>query len=193
MYALAQQLGHRDVAITDRGYAGTDYDLSREIDAQTLDQSVSAWEHMLSAPHLGGRAGAEIIAQRPRFRGTRMKEDIRTYARMLVDAGLVLGVCDYGYCVYRQEYSACLGSAAGPNPVRRESSTCSRCKNFVVSSEHRAYWEQQARRHETLLNEPALPTQTLKIARSRLEEARAIIRSIDRPQREHPHDGEAQR
>jgi hypothetical protein len=179
LYALAQQLGHRDVATTDRGYAGTYYDLSSEIDAQTLDQSVSAWEHMLSAPRLGGRAGAEIIAQRPRFRGVRMKEDIRTYARMLVDAGLILGVCEYGYCVYRQEYSACLGNAAGPNLVRREPSTCSRCKNFVVSSEHRTYWEQQARRHEALLNEPALPTQTLKIVRSRLEEARAMIRSID--------------
>jgi hypothetical protein len=30
-----------------------------------------------------------------------------------------------------------------------------------------------------LLNEPALPTQTLKIARERLEEARATLRSID--------------
>jgi hypothetical protein len=34
-------------------------------------------------------------------------------------------------------------------------------------------------RHEALLNEPALPTQTLKIARQRLEEARAMIQSID--------------
>jgi hypothetical protein len=30
-----------------------------------------------------------------------------------------------------------------------------------------------------LLNESAVPTQTLKIARERLEEARAMLRSID--------------
>jgi len=179
LFALAQHLGHRDRAITDQGYAGTDYQLNREIDAQVLEQSLSAWEHMLSAPQLGGRAGREIVAQRPRFRGAHLKEDLQSYARMLLESGLLLGVCDYGYCVYRQEYSACLGNAAGPNPVRREPSTCARCKNFVVSTEHRAYWLDQVRRHEALLNEPALPTQTLKIARARLEEARALLRSID--------------
>ena len=37
------------------------------------------------------------------FRGARMKDDLKTNARTLVEAGLVLGVCDYGYCVYRCE------------------------------------------------------------------------------------------
>jgi hypothetical protein len=134
---------------------------------------------MLSAERLGGRAGAEIVAQRPRFRGARMKVDLKRYARMLVDADLTLGVCDWGFCVYRQQYSACLGSTTGPNPVRREPSTCARCRNFTVSAKHRGYWLEQARRNEALLNEPALPTQTLKIARERLTEALAVVRSID--------------
>ena len=171
LFALAQHLGHRERGITDRGYAGTDYRLNREIDAGILEQSVSAWEHMLSTPQLGGRAGAEILAKRPRFRGARMKQDLKRYARMLVDSGLTLGVCDWGFCVYRQEHSACLGSTTGPNPLRREPSTCASCRNFAVSRQHRAYWLEQARRHEALLNEPALPTQTLKIARERLKEA----------------------
>jgi hypothetical protein len=98
---------------------------------------------------------------------------------MLAEAGLVLGVCDWGYCVYREEYSACRGNASGPNPVLREPSTCARCKNFVISSAHRGYWLDQVRRHEALLNEPALPTQTLKIARERLNEAQSLIRAID--------------
>jgi integrase len=179
LFALAQHLGHRERGITDRAYVGTDYRLNREIDARILDESVSAWEHMLSTPRLGGSAGKEILAKRPRFRGTRMKRDINRYARVLVESGLVLGVCDWGFCVYRQEHSACLGSTTGPNPLRREPSTCATCKNFVISSHHRAYWLQQARRNEALLNEPALPTQTLKIARGRLTEALGIVRSID--------------
>jgi integrase len=179
LYALAQHLGHRDRSVTDSGYAGTDYALEREIRTDVLERSVAAWEHMLSTPQLGGRAGQEILAKRPQFRGTRMKADLKSYARTLVEAGLVLGVCDYGYCVYRQEYSACRGNGAGPNPVYREPSTCARCLNFAVSTEHRTYWLDQSRRCEVLLNEPALPTQSLELARERLDEARAVLASID--------------
>src|SRR5882757_9452651 len=134
---------------------------------------------MLSTPQLGGRAGSEILAKRPQFRGARMKADLKIYARTLVEAGLVLGVCDYGYCVYRQEYSACRGNRNGPNPVYREPSTCARCLNFAVSTQHRPYWIDQSQQCEGLLKEPALPTQTLKIARERLEEARSVLSSID--------------
>jgi integrase len=179
LHALAQQLGHRDRSMTDSGYAGTDYALEREIKAEVLEQSVLAWEHMLSAPQLGGSAGREILAKRPQFRGSRAKANIKAYARTLVEAGLVLGVCDWGYCVYRQEYSACHGNAVAPNPVHREPSTCARCLNFVVSVCHRPYWQEQQQRYEQLLNIPALPTQTLKIARERLAEAKQMLRALD--------------
>lgn len=184
LYALAQHLGHRDVRQTDQAYAGTDYQLNTEIEAAVLDQSVSAWEHLLSAKALGGRMGAEVLVHRPRFRGTRVKQGIRAYARMLAETGLVLGVCEWGYCVYREEFSACHGSATAPDPVRREPSTCSRCKNFSVTDAHRPYWVDQIDRYQRLLNDPNLPTQTLKIARARLEEARALIRSMDPPVKE---------
>jgi integrase len=179
LLAMAQQFGHRERAVTDHGYAGSDYRLNQEIDAEILDQSVAAWEHMLSAPGLGGRAGAEIMTKRPRFRGARQKGELKRYARLLVDAGLVLGVCDWGFCIYREEYSACLGNARGPNPARREPSTCANCKNFAVSAQHRPYWIHQLGRHEALLDEPALPRQTLQIARERVDEARRLIRAID--------------
>ncbi len=184
LYALAQHLGHRDVRQTDQAYVGTDYQLNREIETEVLDQSVSAWEHMLSARTLGGRMGAEVLARRPRFRGSRVKQEIRAYARMLTETGLTLGVCEWGFCVYREEFSACHGSATGPDPVRREPSTCARCKNFSVTDAHRPYWTEQVDRYERVLNDPALPTQTLKIARARLEEARSLIRSMDIPLKE---------
>ena len=98
---------------------------------------------------------------------------------MPVDAGLVLGVCDWGFCVCREAHSACLGNAAGPNPERREPSTFARCKNFSVSTQHPPYWVEQVSRHEAPLNEPALPIQTLRIVRERLNEARSLIRAID--------------
>ena len=187
LFALAQHLGHRERAVTDHGYSGSDYRLNEEIESGILEQSAAAWEHMLAAPGLGGRAGAEIMVKRPRFRGARLKQDIKSYARLLVDAGLVLGVCDWGFCVYREEHSACLGNAVGPNPARREPSTCSRCRNFAVSTQHRPYWVEQVHRHEELLNEPALPLQTLRIVRERLDEARSLIRAIDEVGKEGKH------
>lgn len=188
LFALAQQLGHRERVVTDQGYCGSDYRLNEEIEAEIMEQSAAAWEHMLAAPGLGGRAGEQIIARRPRFRGTRLKQDIKSYARTLVDAGLVLGVCDWGFCVYREGSSACLGNSAGPNPSRREPSTCARCANFVVSSEHRPYWASQVHQCEALLDEPSLPLQTLRIARERMKEAQAIIRSIDFPPKKGKHE-----
>jgi integrase len=179
LYALAQHLGHRDVRQTDAAYVGTDHNLEREIDAAVLDSSTSAWEQMLTAPTLGGRMGAEVLARRPRFRGSSVKREIRNYARMLAETGLTLGVCEWGYCVYREEVSACHGSATAPNPVRREPSTCARCTNFSVTEAHRPYWSDQVDRYESLLNNPDLPTQTLKISRGRLEEARSLICSLD--------------
>lgn len=188
LFALAEQLGHRERAVTDQGYCGSDYRLSEEINAEVLEQSVTAWEHMLSAPGLGGRAGKEIIAKRPRFRGARLKQDIKSYAKMLVEAGLVLGVCDWGFCVYREESSACLGNARGPNPARREPSICASCTNFAVSSEHRCYWTEQVHRCRALLEEPQLPLQTLRIARERMQEAQSLIRAIDATTKESEHE-----
>ena len=49
---------------------------------------------------------------------------------------------------------------------------------------HRPYWTEQVDRYQRLLNDPALPTQTLKIARARLDEARSLIRSLDSPLKE---------
>lgn len=179
LFAIAQHLGHRERGVTDYCYAGTDHVLNREIDRAILEQSVTAWEEMLSARRLGGRAGAEVLAKRPRFRGQRVKQDLKRYARTLANAGLTLGVCDWGFCVYRQDQSACLGSTSAPNPVRREPSTCASCRNFAVGPQHLAYWQGQVSRHEALLNDPALPRQTLQIARERLREALAIVRSCD--------------
>ncbi|AMP06136.1 hypothetical protein [Collimonas pratensis] len=179
LFALAQHLGHRERSATDIGYSGSDYRLNAEIDAEILEQSTGAWEHMLTSSGLAGRAGAEILSKRPRFRGARMKLEIRAYARMLVDVGLTLGVCDWGFCIYREHSSACLGNAAGPNTERREPSTCANCANFAVSNKHRPYWTGQLDRCNDMLNEISLPLQTLRIVRERIQEAQLIIQKLD--------------
>jgi hypothetical protein len=159
---------------TDHGYAGSDYRLNQEIDAEILQQSINAWEHMLAAPGLGGRAGEEIVANRPRFRGKRMKEDLSKLRAPAGRRGLVLGVCDWGFCVYREEHSACLGNAAGPEPRSpravdlRALQELRRCRSSIDPT-----GSSRSTAASGLLDEPALPRQTLRIVRTRLDEARS--------------------
>lgn len=179
LFALSQHLGHRERAITDYAYAGTDYRLLKEVDAATVEESIACWENMLASPTLGGRAGEQISSLRPKFNGSRMKEDLKSYARMLVDAGLTLGACAWGFCVYRQGTSACLGGATGPNPAKREPSVCVSCPNFAVSSKHAPYWKHEVARCHELLGEGALPLQSLRLVRQRLAEAGGILSAIE--------------
>jgi hypothetical protein len=63
--------------------------------------------------------------------------------------------------------------------------------NFAVSTAHRPYWLDQSQRCEALLNEPALPSQSLKLARERLDEARAVLASIDVSKKKEGHGRQA--
>lgn len=175
LFALAQHFGHADRAMTDFGYACYDADLLKEVDAQIIEQSIGAWEHLLAAEQVAGKAGEEILERRPKFKGETAKDDRLGYARLMVDAGLTLAVCGWGYCVYRQDYSACHGSGGGPNPVYREPSTCARCANFAVTEKHAPYWQEQLRRNTELLHHEDLPAQTRFIAEHRVGEARRLL------------------
>lgn len=86
LLGLAEHLGHRERFATDHSYCGLDYPLNEESEAGKLEQSDAAWDYMLAAPGLDGCAGAEILVKRSRFRGGQLKQDIKRYAKTLVDA-----------------------------------------------------------------------------------------------------------
>jgi hypothetical protein len=189
LFALAQHLGHRERRMTDKGYVGNDFALQEEIEESTFSNSPSPPGNRCSARPYS--VAARVLTSRPRFRGVNMKQDLRSFAQLLVQAGLTLGVSDWGFCVYRQEHTACLGSASEPNPIDRVPSTCVRCRNYVVTEQHRSYWQEQVERHQALLKERDLPRQTLEIARDRLTEATKVLLSltISRPRGwSHAHD-----
>ena len=177
--ALSEHLGHFDKLITEQGYGYFDDQLQQEIDHQIVQDSHAAFEAMLSAESLAGKAGREISQTRARFYGEMTDNDIQKIAIMCVDAGLQLGVCDWGFCVYRPEYSACHGTIHGPNPVQREPGTCMKCKNFVVTENHKGYYEGQRERYRPLMQKKGIPEQTREVATARYNEATQIIRSLE--------------
>ena len=179
LVALSEHFGHVDRIITEQGYGYFDENLQEVIGNQVVIDSIAAWESMLSAKSLAGKAGTEISQNRDRFHGEMKDKDARRIAEIFVNAGLVLGVCNWGYCVYRSQYSACHGTTYGPNPVQREPSTCIKCKNFVVTEKHKGYWEGQRERNRSIMNEKEIPEQTRDIASARYHEAERVISSIE--------------
>jgi integrase len=182
LHALQEHLGHVSRVMTDRGYVGTDFALDELIDRHAQEETRAALEELLTATALGGRAG-RIVAGRSQFRGRTRDGNLQAYVNFLMaETDLRLGVCDWGYCVYRPETSACLGNEKGPNPVLRPESVCASCANFSVTTKHRPVWEARRARNVELLEQPTLDPQSLALAAARVSECDRILAQLDQGQ-----------
>jgi integrase len=179
LYALQMHFGHISRAMTDGAYVGTDFELAELIGAEAIGETRAALEELLTATKLAGAAG-RMLSARSRFRGRVRDGEVREYVNFILrDSGMVLGVCDWGYCVYRREHSACQGDESGPNPVLRTQSVCVRCANFAVTERHRPIWEERRRRNHRLLDHPALDPESRRLAEQRIAESDQILAELD--------------
>ncbi len=175
LHALKRHLGHVTRGMTDRGYVGTDFALDELIDSHTQDEMRDALEELLTAATLGGKGG-RMIASRSQFRGRTRDGNVRSYVDFLLkETDLRLGVCDWGYCVYRAETSACVGNEKGPNPALRTQSTCISCANFAVTLKHWPIWVDRRVRNAALLDEPNLDAVSRRIVMDRIAECDRIL------------------
>jgi integrase len=180
LHALQHHLGHVSRVMTDRSYVGTDFQLNELIDEQAQEETRAALEELLTATRLSGKGG-RLIASRSQFRGRTLDGDVRAYVDFLMaETDLRLGVCDWGYCVYRMESSACFGNEKGPNPVLRTQSTCVGCANFAVSAKHRPVWEARRARNAALLEHLALDPVSREMATTRIAECDGILAELDK-------------
>lgn len=177
--ALQRHLGHIHRAMTDRAYVGTDFELSELIDEQAADETRKALEDLLLAPQVAGKAGV-MLSERSPFRGRIRSGDVDTYiTQILAETDMRLGVCDWGYCLYRRESSACLGGEREPNPMLRTQSTCSTCANFAVTGKHKPVWEARLERNTALLQRDDLDSESRGLAEARVQESRRILDQLD--------------
>lgn len=176
--ALQAHYGHVTRAMTDRAYVGTDFELHELIDDEVSDETFKALVSLLPATKLAGKAG-EMITKCSPFRGKVVDEELRRYIRFLMaDTNFKLGICSWGYCLYRPETSACSGGAHGPNPRYRTESTCVSCANFAVTSKHVPYWENRLARNIALRDQPDLDPVSKGIAAKRIAECEQILKGI---------------
>jgi integrase len=179
LHALQAHFGHVTRAMTDRGYVGTDFTLDDLIDRHAQEETRAALEELLTATALAGKGG-RMIAARSQFRGRTRDGDVQAYAGFLMaETDLRLGVCDWGYCVYRVETAACFGDERGPNPVLRTESTCLSCANFAVTARHRPVWQARRDRNANLLDQPGLAPVSRRLAETRIVECDRILGDLD--------------
>ncbi|MDF0490737.1 integrase [Sphingomonas sp. H39-1-10] len=177
--ALQHHLGHVHRAMTDRAYVGTDFELAELIDDHTAGETRKALEDLLLAPHVAGKAGI-VLSERSPFRGRTRSGDVDGYiTEILAETDMRLGVCDWGYCLYRRETSACLGGECEPNPVLRTQSTCRTCANFAVTDRHRHVWEARLERNTMLTERDDLDAESRALAEARIQESRCILDQLD--------------
>lgn len=179
LHALQAHFGHVSRIMTDSAYVGTDFDLAELIDAQAMEETRAALEELLTATRLAGKAGHQIAARSP-FRGRTRNSDVKQYVEfVLTETDMRLGACDWGYCVYRRESSACLGDDRGPNPALRTETTCITCANFAVTDKHRPVWEARHRRNLDLLLHPMLDAESRTLAQTRVAECDRVLAALD--------------
>ncbi|MBL8580273.1 MAG: hypothetical protein JNK47_24005 [Mesorhizobium sp.] len=155
------------------------------MDAQTLEETRSALEEPLTTSRLGGKAG-RLLSSRSPFRGRTHDGELAAYVDFLIeDSGMRLGVCDWGYCVYRTETAACMGDERGTNPLWRTESTCVSCANFAVTDRHRPVWQARLERNLALIADQRLDEASLVLAKTRIAECERILSDLSATEESH--------
>lgn len=165
LLALADHLKHVSVAMTAKGYVGTDFDLQQLVDHETQIETAAALDRLLSADRLAGKMGERIAAGNASFRGRAGEQLRRDYiAFVLKETDLGIQACEYGWCVFQAETARCGGRLA-PDPAGRSPAVCLDCANFVVESKHAPYWHQRRERNLAII------PQASRLTRAALDEA----------------------
>ena len=181
LLALAAHYKHVSVAMTSRGYVGTDFELHELIDEEARAETALALDRLLSSDRLGGRMGERIVARNHAFRGRAGEQVRRDYIRFVLDeTDLRIRGCDYGWCVFQAETALCGGERA-PNEVRRAPAVCAGCANFTVDDRHVPYWQDRRRRNQELLGQAEKPL-VRAVLDEAVEECDRVLRGIEEGQ-----------
>ena len=179
--SLSYHYGHVHREITDRNYVGADIELSNLIAEESRKDLAQGLTDLLSSSNVAGKAGQSLMelkrAPSAKLRG---KLGLKKKVNELIEKGVQLAPCDWGYCVYSQAYSACHGDADGPNPLHRSADVCSTCTNFAATERHRLWWEERYRADESFLRQDHLPAQTVMWVKRRIENTSEIVRGLNR-------------
>lgn len=149
LHALKRHFKHVSIQMTN-GYAGNDHELRDLIGEYRTDHAHSLLEKVLGADTLAGVLGKRIAATNLRFRGDAGAQVRKECIQAIMDnSDLLILPNEFGLCIFRRETASC-----GGNTAQIGHSTCIDCKNFVVTADHRPYWQELASDIRELRDDP---------------------------------------
>lgn len=178
LLGLAEHFKHASVAMTAKGYIGSDFDLRELVDAERRADTAVALDAMLSNGALGGKLGDRIRSGNYAFRGRAGDQVRRDYLEFVLrETDLQVHSCEYGWCVFQAETSRCDGDVS-PNPINRSPAVCLSCSNFVVEERHRAYWADRRDRNMALME--GAPRLTQAVLTEVVAQCDTVLSSLNR-------------
>ncbi|KGV03427.1 phage integrase family protein [Burkholderia pseudomallei MSHR4032] len=179
--SLSYHFGHTHRMITDGCYVGADIELEKLIGEEARRDLANGLEDILRSGAVAGKAARslqalKVDAHSGAYRGRRA---LQSLVDQLIEKGVQLAPCDWGYCVYSQSLSACRGTLAGPNEVNRSPDVCAGCSNFVVTEKHRAWWSDRLERDERFLGQASVPEQSRQLVIKRIVGTEKILRDLN--------------
>ncbi|MEI8702833.1 hypothetical protein [Mesorhizobium sp. ISC15] len=176
LLGLAEHYKHASVAMTARGYVGSDFDLHQLIDHESREETATAMGRLLVSDRLAGRMGERIVAGNERFRGRAGEQVRRDYIEfVLKETDLRIHACDYGWCVFQSETSRCGGEVA-PSEAGRSPSVCLGCANMVIEARHAPYWRDRRARNEALM--PGANPMTAAVLTEAIDQCEYVLNRI---------------
>lgn len=179
--SLAHHYGHLYVGVLDRAYVGNDFDLDELLREEKQRELRSGLTELLSSDTLGGKAGEKLAAFKSRKIEAREfigKTGVERMVDHLIEEGLVLAPCDWGFCVYVKDLSKCGGTDLAPNDAGRSPSICASCSNFAVTDAHLPWWERRAIDQEAFLERDNLLDQARRVVEHQLSQTKKILTEL---------------
>lgn len=178
---VSEHFGHIWADFTDNRYVGIDYELAELLAQEDRKEVATALLDLLTSKSIAGGASVQLRNLKSNYKG---KAGLTQLVDRLIDQGVTIAPCNWGYCVYSQTTSACHGSEKTPNEITRSPDLCSSCHNLQATEKHLSYWSERANREAAFLKRQDLPEQTIFVVRNRLESSMKMVSRIVNSARE---------
>lgn len=179
---LSYHFGHTHRMITDGCYVGYDIELEKLIDEAARRDLADGLEDILRSGAVAGKAAKSLqqLKSGVRSQTYRGRRALELMVDRLIEQGVQLAPCDWGYCVYSEPLSACRGSLAGPNEANRSPGICAGCKNFAVTEKHRAWWSDRLEVDEDFLRQVGVNQQSRELVEKRIVVTKKVLSNLNR-------------
>lgn len=157
--ALAMHFKHVSHSMTEGGYIGSNPALLTERDSLATQRTASLFSDMMQGrQRFAGRRGVEMNEQVEQIRAIAATSDVakewKIVNRLVADLGVIGWFHADGTCLPMDPSEMQCHADAGtlpridkvtPNFEFRRVSTCAGCKNYLIASENKGFWEDRFR------------------------------------------------